>query len=227
MKKLITLLLALTLCFAVVLSAAAAEFVPSISYKDNPEVVGEPEIKDENGQDVEGVELTITPVSDALEKEEEDRTHYEDLLVEVYEQLTDGTMKIPFPDDDEKSYVIRDLIDISLVDEDDPTTDVEFNGKIVITFDLGIDPDVEVLVYVYVDGEWVRVTSVVNNGDGTITCIFDKLGPVAFCVENELIKPPSPTGDKTTRDITPLIIMMAVSSGALILLIVFRRKDRN
>ena len=44
-------------------------------------------------------------------------------------------------------------------------------------------PPVEVAVFSYVDGEWIEAVSVTNNGDGTVTVVFEDICPVAFAVK--------------------------------------------
>ena len=237
MKKQISLLMVMALLCAFAMPIAAEEFVPSISYKDHPEVVGVPEIVD--GEDRETLDaecIEITPVSDALNTQEENRDPAEALLVEVYEKLTNGDMKLPVPGADaeeEKYYVVRDLLDVSMICEGvhtDPDHVAELEKPdvfIEIVFDLGVKEDKEVTVLVYVDGEWQPIKGVTNKGDGTVVCVFEELCPVAFCVEDEAKAPPSPTGDKLGKDLLLWVILMIVSSGAAITMIAYQRKIRH
>lgn len=221
MKKLIAILVAVTVCCAMVLPAAAEEFVPSISYKDYPEVLEEPVIKDDAQQEIEGVELVITPVSDALNTPENEREHYEDHLVDVYEALESGEMKLPEPESDDKVYVIRDLIDISVLDDEGKDVDV---ATVEVVFDLGLDDGQKVVVMVYDGSEWKVVDGVTYNNDGSVTIVFDTLGPVAFCVEKD---GSSTTGDKMASELGIWIGLMAVSACAIVVLIATRRRVRN
>lgn len=227
MKKLISLLIAIAICGVIVLPVAAADFVPSISYKDHPDVVGDPEITPPTSEGKE-LDILITPVADAIKVDPDDRNEVEKELVDLYKELTDGDTKLPYPDDGK--YVIRDLLDVSLIiKNDDPNADpVFFDGdaEVTITFDLKVKPDTVVLVYVYDDG-WKPVGTVVNNGDGTITIKLEKTGVLAFCVEDETTKPPSPTFDKMNRELTTWIILMVISSCAAIALLALRRKLRD
>ena len=90
MKKLIAMLIALAVCCAMVLPVAAEEFVPSISYKDHPEIVDTPVIKDEAQEEVKDVEVVITPVAGALDKPEEEQNPVDKNLINVYEKLERG-----------------------------------------------------------------------------------------------------------------------------------------
>ena len=209
------------------LPVAAADFVPSISYKDYPDLVGDPEITPATPTEKE-LDLLITPVADAIEVDPENRNEVEKELADVYKDLTDGGTKLPYPDD--QNYVIRDLIDVSIIyKQDDPDADpVFYDGdvEVKLTFDLGVKPDTVVLVYIYDDG-WKPIANVINNGDGTITLDIDKTGILAFCVEDETTKPPSPTFDKMNKDLAAWIILMVVSSCAAIAMLALRRKFRN
>lgn len=237
MKKQISLLMVMALLFAVAMPVAAEEFVPSISYKDHPDVVGVPEIIDgETRETLDSECIEITPVSDALDTPVEDRDPSDALLVEVYEKLTNGDMKLPIPGtdaDEEKYYVVRDLLDVSMIC-DDVHTDPDHVGElekpdvfVEIVFDLGVKEDKEVTVLVYLDGEWHPIEGVTNNGDGTITCIFEDLCPVAFCVEDEGKAPAPPTRDKLGQDLLLWVILMIVSSGAAITMLACQRKIRR
>lgn len=220
MKKLIAMLIAIAVCCAMVLPVAAEEFVPSISYKDHPEITDDPVIKDDAQEDVEDVTLVVTPVSDALDVPEGERDEMETTLVDVYEQLKDGDMKLPDPGDDDQYYVVRDLFDISVVDDEGNDVDV---STVEVTFDLGLEEGAEVVVMVY-DGEWKIVEDIVYNNDGSVTVIFDTLGPVAFCIENE---GSSTTGDKMAKELGLWITLMAVSACAIVVLIATRRRVEN
>ncbi|MBE6916274.1 MAG: hypothetical protein E7470_00020 [Ruminococcaceae bacterium] len=223
MKKLISLLIVMAVCAVIVLPVAAADFVPSISYKDHPDLVGDPEITTPTAKELD---LLITPVADALDTPPADRNEMEQELVDVYEALTDGDMKLPYPDD--KNYVIRDLLDVSVIEKnDDPNADpVFYDGEVdlKLTFDLGVKPDVPVLVYIY-DGEWKRIDNVINNGDGTITIELENTGVLAFCMESDLIVPP--TFDKMNDELTLWITLMVVSSCAVVAMLALRRKLRD
>ena len=222
MKKLVALLILAALCITFVLPVAAEEFVPSISYKDSPDIVGTPEITDKEDKEVVGAQVVITPVSDALNTKEEDRTEGEAQLVEVFEQLTTGDMKMPVPgaDGTEKVFVVRDLFDVSIdFGTEEPVEEV----NIAITFDLGIAADAEVAV-MFFDGTWISVENIKNNGDGTVTVIFDKVGPVAFCVEDAEKSPTPPTSDSLGQKLIPWAVLLVLASGAAISMLVSRRK---
>ena len=230
MKKLICLLTVLALAMAFACPVFAAEaFVPSISEKDEPEIVpddegviGEIWKDDEIIDEVEGGCLVITPISEAETSTEIPEDAREELLY-VYEELLSGDMTLPYEQDglDPETMVIRELIDASWLCEEHPAMLEPEGVTIDLTFDIGVDGDTKVYVYVRIDGEWTAVP-VVNNGDGTVTCTFEELCPIAFCVAAGTGKPPVQTGDEFNP--TLWIALLAVSAAALVGVVVLRRK---
>lgn len=242
MKKLISLVLALMVCFSVcgVAHAAKDDFVPSISYKDGPGLVIE---EDENGRSVAGnildsegnavdsvfVDecLVITTIAEALNDIDTGiPSEAEELLESVYREILDGTMELPFENADEMAII--HLVDASFLcngstESVDHEAMLESEGILLeLTFDLGVGADVPVTVMCYVDGKWVEVQTV-NNGDGTVTCLFEKLCPIAFAVPATSVEPPK-TGDDSAAELGLWFSLMAVSFMAVVGLMIFRRK---
>ena len=193
MKTKFVVALALALCIAIALpvAAIAADFVPSITYKGGPqartvEVIGV------DGQPVEGMEevescVVITSIEEAHQKKTDISQEDRDLLIAVYEQLEKGEMTLPI----EEAHVIRDLVDISFKynacrqQEDHGNKPLKLKEEGVtlsLKLDLGIEADANLVVMTYIDEEWTEIESVVNNGDGTVTCVFEDICPVAFAV---------------------------------------------
>lgn len=230
MKKLICLLTVLALAMAFACPVFAAEaFVPSISDKEEPDIVpddegviGEIWKDDEVIDKVEGGCLVITPISEAETSTEIPEDAREELLY-VYKELLEGDMTLPYEQDglDPETMVIRELIDASWLCEDHPAMLEPEGVTIDLTFDIGVDADTKVYVYVRIDGVWTAVP-VVNNGDGTVTCTFEELCPIAFCVAAGTGKPPVQTGDEFNPTIW--IVLLAVSAAALVGVVVLRRK---
>lgn len=196
MRKVICLVLALLMGLNLGLPAFAAEdgFVPSITYKPYPEVVpvtdaqGEEHagvIRDENGEILDYVDqdgLDFAAVADIWDENADVPEETRKLLEEIYTGLNDGS--IPLPDD---TAVIRDLFDISLSDPEQRARLEEKGTTFEITFDLGVvaDARIQAMVYDEETGEWIPAIHTVNNGDGTVTCTFDRLGVVAFTMGGE------------------------------------------
>jgi hypothetical protein len=222
MRKLANLICLLLVCLLVAspVLAAGGIFVPSIGYKEDPGI----DDAEGGGEDV-GPCLVVTSILEAREKTTDIYQEDRDLLLEVYEDLSDGSMKLPLDDD----YVIRELVDVSWR----KTTCVEAehghkqwlheeNTSIKVTFDLGVDPDADVIVMIWLDGEWVMAEEVINNGDGTVTVVFQDICPVVFAVERRY-EPPK-TGDAAADKLVVFVIALVVSVVGLIGLAIWRKK---
>lgn len=193
MKKKFMIALALVLCIAIALpvAAVAAGFVPSVTYKGGPIVV-DAFMMDAEGQllDVNlygGSCIVVTTVEEAREEKTDILQEERDLLIEVYEALEKGEMTLPL----EEEHVIRDLVDISFkhancrqINDHNNKHDLLNQDDVILglTLKLGIEPETELAVLYYVNEEWVQIETVVNNGDGTVTCHFPEICPVAFVV---------------------------------------------
>lgn len=242
MRKLISLILALVMCFTLcgVVCAAEDDFVPSISYKDGPGlVVGEDEegnpvvgtVVDAEGEIIDYIDpecLVITTIAEALEDVDTGiPDDAEELLEYVYQELLEGNMELPYEGDEDMAII--QLIDATFLC-DGTTVGVDHEAMIEpegvyleLTFDLGVGADVPVTVMAYIDGQWTPIVSVTNNGDGTVTCLFEKICPIAFAVPTNAVQPPK-TGDDSTAELGLWIALLAASSVALAGLVIFRRK---
>lgn len=217
MKKFVALFTLLALCFSFTLSAVAAEgdneFVESITYKGAPEIVP---IVDEHGNSYHGIIrdskdaiadyveegcLVITPLAE-LETStlipEDSRTIFRD----VYNKLTDGSMTLPYKSArsaNTDKYVIRDLFDASWLCSDHPVLVAQDGVTVELCFDIGVSASENVIVMSYVNDAWEHAVSVVNNGDGTVTCVLEELCPIVFSVKTsegeDPVGPSEPTGD--------------------------------
>lgn len=204
MKRIIACVVALMVCAALVLPVAASTFTPSVTYKDAPQIVPVPGITDSEGRPAWGETwkddiifeylydgcLIVTSLAEAqtsTDIPEESR----DLLLWVYAQLLSGEMKLPYEKLGLKpeNMVIRDLFDATFLCGNDhyavnhPEL-LEPDGTVIkLTFDIGVSASDKVYTMTYKEGEWNPIVSTVNNGDGTVTCTFEKLCPVVFCVD--------------------------------------------
>lgn len=234
MKQLLSVMLVLTFCLTLVCPAFAAdeEFVPSISYKDGPEII-EGEMDDKDVKDC----LVVTSVKGAMEKTTDIYQEDRDLLLSVYEQLENGSMSLPLDgmsamarSNIKRYYVIRELVDVSFKKTTCREPEhghkewlAQENTTITIKFDLGVDANTNVMVLTYIDGQWNPIESVTNNGDGTLTCVFEDICPVVFCVETEQKDPPQ-TVDMARENLILWFVLMVVSTAAILVLAVSRRK---
>lgn len=183
MKKVLTVALVLLLCLMVALPVAGANVteVPSPDPK-------EPEIKQANLNGLALDECIIITTLEQAEAKTTDITQEErDTLIAAYKGLEDGTLSLPLSGE----YVVRDIVDISFkyaecrqIEEHGHKDDVLKEEGVLLTvdFDMGVGEDERVCVMTYIDGKWEVIKSAENNGDGTVTCVFEDLCPVAFAV---------------------------------------------
>lgn len=239
MKKLISIVAVLVFCLSLACPVFAAEgvFVPSISEKNGPQIVPG---KDADGNPYLGVItddedkvwafvhddcLVVTPISKAKTSTEIPEDAREQ-LISVYDQLQAGSMKLPYDkfssELDPSKMVIRELVDITWTCDEHPLVLEPGKNYLELVFDLGVGADTDVYVMAYVDGQWNPIVSTVNNGDGTITCQFDAICPVAFAVPAGSSTYPPQTGDNA--NLTLWIVLLAVSAMALAAVVVVRRK---
>lgn len=242
MKRILCVVLAIVTCFALACPAFAAEgeFVPSITYKPSPEIVPE---KDPNGEDAVGVVkdkdgniidyvygpcLVITPVSEA-ETSTLIPQDAKETLLDVYEALSTGMMALPYDkynaDLNPKEMAIRDLFDASWLCADHPIMVAPEGVTVTVTFDLGVDANEAVYCMTYMDSQWAPIVSVKNNGDGTVTCVFEDFCPVAFSVRSKT--PPSQTGDEVGRTMYIWIAVMVASAAAVVVLLAVGRRRNH
>lgn len=249
MKKAIVLLFALALCMALACPAFAAQddFVPSITYKGEPEIVPvvDPDGKPAIGTTYEEVPediisyvydgcLIVTPVAE-VDTSEEIPEEAAETLKYVYEALVSGEMKLPY--DKVEGYSGQDMVILELVDatwlcgtptsDHDHPTEVAPEGILFdITFELGVSEFAEVVVMTYHDGEWAPIEKVVNNGDGTVTCTFEHLCPVAFSVSEDYNDAPPQTGDGSNVWILFVVMIVALAGIVVVAVLGFRKKKK-
>lgn len=181
MRKVFALMLTVLICVSLAGVAVAADvFTPSVTYKPAPGLAGAA---------AEGGCIVITSVQEARKKTTDITQEERDLLIEVYEKLEDGSMKV---DGLDEAYVIRDLMDISYAYEGCRMKPEHGNKHLKLAepgvtaeldLEVNIDKDVDVVVMTYIDGKWAPIESVENNGDGTLTCVFEDFCPVLVAVK--------------------------------------------
>ena len=132
----------------------------------------------------------------------------------------------------EKEYVIRELVDVSFKVKTCREPQHGHAEKLAqegvtlsVDFDLGLKQGAEVIVMTYINGVWEPIESVTNNQDGTLTCVFEDICPVAFCVVKEGTSP-SPTGDLNAQQLLLWFAMMVASMFAIVAMMYARRRNR-
>ena len=248
MRKLICLVLVLLLCVCLAAPVFAAEdsFVPSITYKPNPEVVeipGEDDepyiglIRDDQGEIIDYVDhgcLRITPIAHVWDEEIEVPKVIEDLLLFVYDSLNDGSMVIPYEKHeaelDPTNMVIRDLFDARWVCEEHRKMIEEEGITFEIKFDLGVVAEAEIFVMTYDEEtkEWNPIVETVNNGDGTVTCTFEHLCAIEFSMPVAAATPSAPAEDvQAGANMLPWYIVLTLAIVAFVVILVARNKKKK
>lgn len=239
MRRTIAMAVVLVLCFVFACPVFATEFVPSIGDKGAPELVTTTDedgnvvighVVDKDGNVLDDIHedcLVVTPLyqvhtSDRIPEEAKE------MLLHVYEQLKVDDMVIPYEkfnaNLDPDKMVIRDLFDVSWLCQDHPEIVAPKGVYVRLTFDLDISADTDVYVSSYKHDHWNPIVDSTNNGDGTLTCLFEDFCPVAFSVPIGSDTPPAQTGD--SADITLWIVLMAVSAVALCAVVVFTKTKK-
>lgn len=244
MKKFVCLLTVLVLCLSMAAPVFATEngFVPSITYKPNPEIVlvenedGEEcigIIRDQEGNVLDYVDhgcLMSTPIAHVWDEEVAVPEEVEKLLIKVYDGLNDGSMELPYEkhedDLDALNMVILDLFDARWICEEHREMIEKEGVTFEITFDVGIAPDVPIYAMTYDEeaNEWSPIEKVVNNGDGTVTCTFEHLCVVAFSVPVDAVS--APTEDVQSVSVLPWIIALILAVVGFVVILVVKNKKK-
>lgn len=235
-KRIFAVLMVALLCTAMVVSVSADVFTPSVTNKPAPELVpvvdpdGNPRpgyITDKDDNIVgylDGDCLVITSVFEA-QTDSDIPAEAKSTLLSVYEKLVKGEMTLPYnlhnPNYDSDDMVIRDLFDITFLCGDHPEQLEDAGVVLVLTFDLGVKADEDVSVMTYKEGAWNDIEKITNNGDGTVTCVFEHLCPVAFSVATGST-PPGQTGDIPTVGIMGIVALVALLAIAALTVLYIR-----
>lgn len=181
MKRVVTVAIVLLLCLMVALPVAA-----DVAGANSPEIKIEIKQADMNGLALEDC-VEITTVQQAEEKSTDITQEERDALLNVYNALVDGTASLPI----EGEYAVREIVDISFkneacraLEEHGHKDEVLKQPDVVLSIDLdlGIEEGEKICVMTFIDNKWEEIESAENNGDGTITCVFEDLCPVAIAV---------------------------------------------
>ena len=244
MRRIISLLIVLVLCLSLAAPAFATEngFVPSITYKPNPEIVP---VEDEKGEEAIGIIrnesgeiidyvyhgcLQIVPIAYVWDSEKTVPEEVEKLLTFVYEGLNDNSLEIQYDKFDANldatNMVIRDLFDARWACEEHREM-VEKDGvTLEITFDLGIVADAEIYVATFDEATktWEPIVKTVNNGDGTITCTFEHLCAISFSMA--LTGTATPADDAQSFNLWPWIIALIVAVVGIVVVLIIKNKKK-
>ena len=242
MRKIICLALALLLCLSLVVPAFATEngFVPSIAYKPSPELVP---VEGEDGESYIGVVrdgdgnivgyidegcLRITPIAHIWDEKIKVDPDVERVLRFAYDGLNQGSLNIDYHKHNaglNPAYmVVRDLFEARWSCEEHPEMLAPPGVVLELTFDLGIMPNIEVYVQTLDEalGEWSPIVSCVNNGDGTVTCVFEHLCAIAFSVE---VDPGEAPEEPASNMWLWILLLIAALAAVLWILLGKKKKD--
>lgn len=245
MRRIVCLFIALVMCLSIAAPVFAAEngFVPSITYKPDPEIVP---VKDENGEehlgvirDVEGQVVDyvddhgcfrVTPIADVWDPEIEVPEYIEELLIYVYEGLKEEELVIDYEkfaaDLEASNMVVRDLFDLRWYCEEHNILLNEDGNTVDITFDLGVVADAEIYVATFDEEtkEWSPIVKTVNNGDGTVTCTFEHFCAISFSMVMSGAE--APVDDVQAPNVLPWIIIIIVTLVAIVVILVIKNKKK-
>ena len=245
MKKIICLFVALVVCLSIAVPVFAADtngFVPSITYKPEPEIVP---VKDENGQEHLGVIrdkdgqiisyvddgcFRVTPIAHVWDPEIEVPEYIEELLTYVYEGLNKGELEINYDafnaDLDSNNMVIRDLFDIRWFCEEHLAMHLKEDNTIDIIFDLGVVADAEIFVATFNEDtkEWSPIVKTVNNGDGTVTCTFQHFCAISFSMPMTARVVATEATTSAATNLLPWILILLLAVVAFVVIIIVKNK---
>ena len=191
------MLIAVMLLFTLV--AFAAEFVPSIEYKDGPTVVKPDETTDPGTPDDE---LLVTPPSAGEDAHDDIRDNLEDAmeaLEEAIQDLVDNFDKIwedITGDAPTENAIITDVFDVryeSELGKDDDGVTLSFDVTVQ-----GIEPDDIFLIITkpYGENAW-RIVNYTINEDGVITIEGTTKAAYAIIKDKAALPPVGPDGPAT------------------------------
>lgn len=246
MRRMVCLITVLMMCMSLALPVYAAEnsFVPSITYKPNPEIktvkneAGEEYIgiiRNANGEIIDYVGhscIQITPVAHIWDEEIEVPEEIDQLLSFIYQELSLNNMVIPYEDHeaglDPANMVIRDLLDLRWACEEHREMVAEEGVVLELTFDLGVVADAQIFAMTYDEetGKWSPIVEAVNNGDGTVTCIFERLGAVEFSMP--IAAATVAVDEAPSANVLPwIIVLVCAVVAAVVVVIVIAKKKKS
>ncbi len=250
MKKVIAIILAVIFVLSVGTTAFAAQIIPSVEEKDAPTVVAPTDktqadtaavIVDTDYKvikEVPGTKLIVTGVAHVdtskeipVEAKEDLKAAYTQLsnpknkLSKIIPAMNDVVKKALGNDKNADNLIVRDLFDVSLVCEESNKLLLDEEHRLVVTFNIGVKKDqfVTAMKFNTTTDAWETIYKVTNNGDGTVTCEFDHLCPIAFLVEGGNA---AQTGDNSVS-LYVWIAIAAAAAGAMVVLFVIKNKKEK
>ena len=232
MKRIISFITVLVICLSLACPAFATTVVvdvaPSVNAKGAPAATFT--FRDANGDVVVTSCVVVSSVMDAKNKSTDITQEERDLLLDIYDDLSDGSMVVPV----KAGYAVRDLIDVSfkyeacrqLPDHGNKAEELKKEGVVLVgDFELGVADNTSVAALTYIDGEWVEVESVELMGKGVVRVVFEDICPVVFAVKTAGNGTNPDTGDTAGNNMMLYVGIMAACAAGLVALVVLRRKN--
>lgn len=155
-------------------------------------------------------------------------THYDDIddahpevdrddFQDAYDELKGADDLTDLNDDIKDGAVVRDLYDITLID--DAKDEFEENGKITVTFDTGLTDD-DFQIIQRTENGWVVIDGT-RNADGSVTVVLTSLGQVAFLT---VPAQGGVSGPQTSDPIVAILVCLAAAGVAGAVIVYSRRK---
>ncbi len=146
---------------------------------------------------------------------------------EVTKAITEDVKKEIGEDKTVNDLIVRDLFDVSLICEESNEILADEEHHLILTFSLGVKKD-EFITAIKFNPEtkaWETIRNVTNNGDGTVTCEFDHLCPIAFLSEKAETNS-AQTGDNSVS-LYVWIAISAVAAGLIAVLFIAKNKKEK
>ena len=169
MKRVVTCICILAMLLSLCVPAFA-DFTPSVSNKPAPEIVPTPG---------EGGKPAIGIIRD--ENNKIIGYVYEDCIVITPVSKVDESKDIP----EDAKQLLKDIYNKLT------------SGEMTLPYQ-DVNPNLNPGNMTYVNGKWVPAVSTVNNGDGTVTVVFEDICPIAFSVRTDA------AGSEKTADISSM-----------------------
>ena len=231
MKKIqIVAALLMAACMLTV-SAAAAEFVPSVTAKEAPSVST---AVDSEGNTLDAGAITVTSYSDLSSADKdvrrsmatamadvEEADSIADLAADFEEVWTEATNGAPV-----EEAVVSDFFDISATDEINAI--FAAGGKVTLTLPLpNISADAVVIVLHKVGDEWIVEKDVARNADGSLSITVGSLSPFALVVGAAEAVEENPEAPKSPETSDSMVWATVSLAGAAIAVLAVSKKKKN
>lgn len=231
MKKVVAILMTLTMVIAMIPAVFAADvFTPSVGAKSTPDIVPPKGsdvpadtvgvILDDKGNVVENVsagKVTLIP----FDKKDTENPDEQKILQESYDQIAKGVLSSVVGEGTATDLVVTDLFYMSYEGEK-----LYSGNKLQITLKTAsVEAGKNVVVLTSTDGKtWERVPAknVLVNADGTLTVSLDKAGAIALAVNSS--SEPQPSEKSNTWLIILIIVAAVVVVAAVVAVVVLKKK---